>query len=239
MAEILPLKGFEDTNRDELPETLYRRFGQEEYAQDFLAGKILFRSLIYYQRLEEKDSSRGDAAEGSFRFSPEDGTIIQIQSKDGAWHTIGGVENIGSKLPNPEHFFICCLSFRLRPEQNKFGGHLVTIMNPSSFIERLTSGPVKKGHMSWSRVTYYDETEKLPASDAFQPYHQPLWMRKRIKFRDEQEFRIAFQVGDIEEQYNRGIANARAYQKIEDWLEALFFRFEIGDISDLAKVTLG
>ena len=59
--------------------SLFKYFKERRYANDFLEGKLLFRSLAYFR--DDEDAARGDQYEGTSNFRPEGGLEIHNQTQ--------------------------------------------------------------------------------------------------------------------------------------------------------------
>jgi hypothetical protein len=55
--------------------SLFKYFPERRWAEAFLDGQVLFRSLSYFQDYEDKDV-RGDNGEGTARFRPAGGLVV-------------------------------------------------------------------------------------------------------------------------------------------------------------------
>jgi hypothetical protein len=55
--------------------SLYKYYSERKWAEEFLDGKLLFRSLAYFRDYEDK-SVREDQNEGAALFRPEGGLIV-------------------------------------------------------------------------------------------------------------------------------------------------------------------
>ena len=54
--------------------SLYKYFSEQKYAEAFLDGQMLFRSLAYFRDTE--DAVRGDEYEGTSKFLPDSGLAV-------------------------------------------------------------------------------------------------------------------------------------------------------------------
>src|SRR5258706_5818187 len=58
--------------------SLYKYFTEQKYAEEFLDGKMLFRSLAYFR--DDEDAARGDEYEGTSKFLPDGGLLVHNQT---------------------------------------------------------------------------------------------------------------------------------------------------------------
>ena len=60
--------------------SLYKYYSDRKWAEAFLDGELLFRSLSYFRDYEDK-KVRGDQNEGTAIFRPEGGLIVHNQTQ--------------------------------------------------------------------------------------------------------------------------------------------------------------
>lgn len=60
--------------------SLFKYFSNRQYAESFLDGSILFRSLAYFRDYEEQ-TARGDQYEGTAKFRPASGLVLTNQTQ--------------------------------------------------------------------------------------------------------------------------------------------------------------
>jgi hypothetical protein len=60
-------------------QSVYKYFSERAYAEAFLDGQLLFRSLAYFRDTE--DAVRGDEYEGTSKFLPEGGLVVHNQTQ--------------------------------------------------------------------------------------------------------------------------------------------------------------
>lgn len=59
--------------------SLYKYFSEPKYAEAFLDGQMLFRSLAYFR--DNEDAGRGDEYEGTSKFRPAGGLVVNNQTQ--------------------------------------------------------------------------------------------------------------------------------------------------------------
>ena len=145
--------------------SLYKYFNEKKWAERFLEGEIVFRSLAYFRDYED-GNVRKDRNEGTAVIKPPDGLIINNVTQ--------GTTSI---LPNSafesaakqEEIFVFCMSRTLTDElRDRFEASVVAeILDIPAFCRRVTEtlpvtarfpGPNGKTHIG-HRVQYYSETE--------------------------------------------------------------------------------
>ncbi len=58
---------------------LYKYFSERKWADAFLEGNLLFRSLAYYRDYEDAEI-RGDYNEGTMLYRPVEGLVVNNQT---------------------------------------------------------------------------------------------------------------------------------------------------------------
>ena len=145
--------------------SLYKYFRERKWAERFLDGEILFRSLAYFRDYED-GNIREDRNEGTAVFRPPDGLIINKVTQ-GTTCTLPN--SVFESTAKQGEIFVFCMSRSLTDELRKrFEASVVAeIMNIPAFCQRVTqtlpvkarfpalNGKTRIGH----RVQYYSETE--------------------------------------------------------------------------------
>ena len=84
---------------------LYKYFSQRNWAERFVDGELLFRSLSYFR--DYKDQIRGDRNEGSSIFSPENGLVINNETQGKTTILLG---HAFESTVRQDEIFVFCLS---------------------------------------------------------------------------------------------------------------------------------
>jgi hypothetical protein len=95
-----------------LKHSRYRYFDQPKWAELFMDGSLMFRSLSHYHRIEDGEV-RGDLNEGQVSFKPEGGLVINNQTQ-GKPFTIP--EGAFDSSINTEEVFVLCASSSMTDE---------------------------------------------------------------------------------------------------------------------------
>jgi hypothetical protein len=165
---------------------LYKYFTERKWADTFLDGKILFRSLSYFRDYED-NSVRGDQKEGTSVFRPEGGLITN--HTQGTAFTMPGFAF--EATAKQDEIFAFCVSRSLTDElRAKLKAvACVEILRVQTLCERMRKALPANATFQAKRVEYYDQ------SDA----PNPRWaLPDRIavsKFKDfkwQNEFRFVF-----------------------------------------------
>jgi hypothetical protein len=179
--------------------SLYKYFSQLEYAESFLDGDLLFRSLSYFRDYEE-NSVRGDKEEGMSVFRPERGLIVNNLTQNTTF-TLPNFSFASAARQNEILVFCMSRTFSPRLREEFSAAACVEILDPTSFCARVERalpatvtfpaphGRARLGH----KVDYYDATETgdprwaLPAQIATSKLRRYAW---------QDEFRLAFSLTD-------------------------------------------
>jgi hypothetical protein len=177
---------------------LYKYYSERKWAEDFLDGKLLFRSLAYFRDYEDK-SVREDQKEGTSVFRPTGGLVITTRRQtftDPEWRFESSVKH--------EEIFVFCLSRSHTVERReKFRAvACVEVLDIGAFCRRIEAAlptgttfsaqagkPPRIGH----RVMYYRETQSgssrwaLPEMIATSKLDSYAW---------QDEFRLVFSLTD-------------------------------------------
>jgi hypothetical protein len=166
----------------------------DRYAETLLDGRILFRNLVYFKRIEL--DPRSDMFEGVHIDAPDhDVTIDNLTT---GRRTVGRFA-FHNTLAHMERVFCFCTSLQQSPELLKFGNTCVEIRDAPVLAERLERAlrqrhaltPLDTPLLIGKQVTYYASNQASPDSvDIKNPQHLPFL--KRNRYQNEQEFRYVF-----------------------------------------------
>ena len=235
------LDKFSHCHRGTIPPILYKRFPKKEYAADFINGHLRFGNLLYYKSLEDAGDTRCDAMEGACIVFPDSNTKFFIQRENGPHIPIGGVEQFGNTLEQPGLYFVLCMSHTLHDDQHtKFGDHLVTITDPTRFINILQGSSFDQTNLSWGKVSIYDD--KNPNEETFKSAFQlegssPLWMLKRVAYTTEYEFRITLRLADSASLLSNHKLNQNKLDDINSLLKSLTVYMETLPFNDTMELS--
>jgi hypothetical protein len=179
--------------------SLYKYFSEVLWAEHFLDGKILFRSLSYFRDYEDNEV-RGDRNEGLATLRPPGGLVVNNQTQ-GKTFTIPGAAFESSA--REEEIFVFCASRTLsRQLREEFAAvACVEVTDIAAFCSRVQTAlppnavfPGPKGCTRLgNRVTYYTESEAV----------NPRWAlpdlmatSKPARYDWQDEFRLVFSLTD-------------------------------------------
>jgi hypothetical protein len=180
--------------------SLYKYFSKHEWAEAFLDGKVLFRSLSYFRDFEDKQV-REDQNEGTAIFRPERGLIVNNLTR-GKTYTLPPGYAFESTAKQDE-IFVFCVSRSLTCElRERFEAvACIEILRIGTFCARVEAAlppqatfPGPPGRTRIGRpVEYYPETEG----------GNPRWAlpdmiatSKRDHYARQDEFRLVFSLTD-------------------------------------------
>ena len=178
---------------------LYKYFSERKWAEAFLDGSMLFRSLSHFRDLEDKNV-REDEKEGVSIFRPKDGLIMHNETQ-GTTLTLPdhGLETVVKQ----DEIFVFCVSRSLTDELRESFNAVtcVEISNIGAFCDRVTAalpssakfpGPPGRQRIG-QRVEYYCESGDC----------NPRWAlpdviatSKRETYAWQDEFRLVFSLSD-------------------------------------------
>jgi hypothetical protein len=95
-----------------LKHSRYRYFDQFKWAEAFMDGRLMFRSLSHYHQIEDCEV-RGDSNEGSVTLKPETGLVMHHQRLGKSFTFPGGA--FASSV-NTEEIFILSASTSISDE---------------------------------------------------------------------------------------------------------------------------
>ena len=178
---------------------LYKYFSERKWAEAFLDGSILFRSLSYFRDLEDQNV-REDDKEGVSIFRPEGGLIMHNKTQ-GTTLTLPG-HGLETVVKQDEIFVFCAsmsLSDELRESFNAVA--CVEISDVDAFCDRVTGAlpwnskfPGPRGHEQIGKdVEYYCE-----GGDCNPRWALPdvIATSKREIYAWQDEFRLVFSLTD-------------------------------------------
>lgn len=147
---------------------LYRYFTERQWAEAFIAGSILFRSLSYYRDYEDEEV-RADQNEGRATYKPPGGLRITNHTQ-GTQFTMAG-SSFAATVRQDEIFVHCMSTTNTSEMWEKFRAtECVEVLDVPLFCQRIeqalpeatfpiTTGRARIGH----HVEYYREEEALQA----------------------------------------------------------------------------
>jgi hypothetical protein len=143
--------------------SLYKYYSGQKWAEAFLRGELLFRSLSYFRDLED-GQVRGDQNEGTSVYRPEGGLVVTNHTQ--GWS--GVFKGAFKSAANLEEIFVFCLSRSLTERLWEAFGSLVCIevTDIREFCSRMEAAlppsatfPGKPGRPRIGQpVEYYEET---------------------------------------------------------------------------------
>ena len=114
---------------------LYKYFSERKWAEAFINGEVLFRSLSYFRDYED-NNVREDQNEGRAIYRPEGGLIVNNQTQGTTFILPGHAVESAAKQ---EEIFVFCLSRSLNDElRERFKAVLcVEILNVRASCDRI------------------------------------------------------------------------------------------------------
>lgn len=184
--------------------SLFKYFSERKWADAFIDGQVLFRSLSYFRDYED-ESVRSDQNEGAARFRPTGGPIINNLTQ-GTTFTLPG--HAFELVARQDEIFVYCASKSLSDERcEKFGAvACVEVREIKTFCERIKAALPASAMFYGRRVDYYADTEEgnprwaLPENIATSKLNTYAW---------QDEYRLVF-----------SLTNALAFENVNPRLVA-------------------
>jgi hypothetical protein len=180
---------------------LYKYFSEIEWAERFLYGDVLFRSLAYFRDYEDAEV-RGDKNEGTSIYRPSGGLTITNKTK-GVSFTIPN--SAFESSANPKDIFVFCLSRSMTDQlKEKFKSvACVEILDPGRFCSKIQAAlpdnaqfPTGRGRHQriGQRVEYYDDTGSPNPRWALP---DKIALAKSLDYAWQDEFRLVFSLTNV------------------------------------------
>jgi hypothetical protein len=140
-----------------VPHSLFKYFTERKWADAFIGGAVLFRSLAYFRDCEDQNV-RSDRNEGIAIFRPTDGLLIHNQTQG---TTFRWPDTAFESEANEKEIFVFCASRTLSDElSRRFEAAVcVEIKNISSFCARIQRRLPAAAKFYSGPVEYYDQGE--------------------------------------------------------------------------------
>jgi hypothetical protein len=216
--------------------SLYRYFSDRRWAEEFLDGKMRFRSLAYFRDYEnesEDEEVRKDDKEGNLVFGPPEGLLINNQTQ-GTSRIHPGFR-MESRTKQAEIFVLCastCFSEELR---SRFGAvACVEILKIAAFCRRIQGALPQNATFFAGKVIYYD-----PAQGPEERWALPdLIARSKFKgYGWKYEYRFLFSLTDAlafeNATYQLVRGNLKEAPKSEEHLD---FPVQTKDLRDICRI---
>lgn len=169
----------------------YRYFDEVQWAEKFMEGELLFRSLSHYLRIEDS-KVRGDDSEGRVSMKPTAGLVMHNQTQGKSFIIPEGVFSSGVKT---EEIFILCASASATDElRERFRAKaIVEIRKVAALCARIQAQLPSTATFRAQRVIYYSPADEIgakwavPDMIAFSKVDDYAW---------QDEYRFCFSIAD-------------------------------------------
>lgn len=134
---------------------MYKFFSEPRYAEAFLNGEVLFRSLSYFRDIE--DAARGDEYEGTSKFLPEGGLRVSNFTQNATLTVPMAFESSAKAW----EIFVYCTSLTLSATvaQDFQAVRCVEIRDVKTFCQRVRSSLPLTATFRARPVQYYSEVQ--------------------------------------------------------------------------------
>lgn len=120
--------------------SLYKYFTERKWAEAFLDGAVLFRSLAYFHDYEDQNV-RSDRNEGTAIYRPQDGLVIHNQTQE---KTFRWADSAFEATANQEEILAYCAS-RTPPQPHAQGSRFAVMIVPPFFVFSVFPSTVGSG----------------------------------------------------------------------------------------------
>lgn len=168
---------------------MYKFFSEHRYAEAFLHGQVLFRSLAYFRDIE--DAVRGDEYEGTSKFLPEGGLVVHNQTQN----TTQTLPMAFESSVRAHEIFAYCTSLTLSGAiaRDFQAVTCVEIRNVRMFCQRIRSALPPTATFRARPVEYYSETQDCSPRWALP---DEIAASKLDRWAGQDEYRFLFSVTD-------------------------------------------
>ena len=176
--------------------SLYKYFSDRKWADAFLDGEVLFRSLSYFRDYED-ENVRGDTYEGTAVYRPKEGLLTHNQTQG---KSILLKDYSFESTANQDEIYVFCTSRSLSGElRERFAAVVcIEIHKISSFCARIERAVVEVALPATAtfragRVVYYNQSE---GGDPRWALPDRIALSKFESYRWQDEFRLLFCLTD-------------------------------------------
>jgi hypothetical protein len=174
-----------------LKPTRYRYFDEVCWAEAFMDGSLMFRSLSHYLQIEDGEI-RGDAHEGSVTLRPAGGLVINNQTQGKSYLVPEGA--FGSRVNTEEIFILCASASATNKLRERFNAKaLVEIHKVAALRGRIQAQLPPTATFRSQRVTYYSPAWELGAKWALPDM---IAFSKVDSYEWQDEYRFCFSLTD-------------------------------------------
>jgi hypothetical protein len=212
--------------------SLYKYYSNRKWAEAFLDGQILFRSLSYFLDYEDKNARR-DQNEGTSVYRPEGGLVINNLTQ-GTTFTLPRHAFL-SKAKQEEIFVFCASRSPSDEHREKFDAAVcVEILVIKTLCDRIEAALPPGATFRGQRVKYYQEAE---GGNPRWALPDKIATSKLVSYAWQDEYRLLFCLTDALEFENVELRlvqdNARDHPKRVEHREYLLHVRSLRDICRL------
>jgi hypothetical protein len=211
--------------------SLFKYYDRRTWAEKFLDGEMLFRSLAYFRDCE--DVVRGDEFEGTSRFLPDEGLQITNHSQGTQFRL---AEYAFESRVKANEIFVFCTSRRFGDDlAEEFNAVVaVEIMRMPTFCNRIRAALPSTATFRARRVDYYPQSQ---GGNSRWALPDDIATSKLDKWAYQEETRFIFALTDALKFENVGCqlsrGNARTPSKPE---EHLCHSLNVGCLRDICRL---
>ncbi len=218
----------------------FKLFGDRRWAECFLNGEILFRSLSYFQDYESPTNKQaiGDRYEG-IRAGMPTGGIITTDHNTGKLLSKFETPFEFNALVRAEEIFVFCLSRCFKDElvEDFCSTACVEIFNKSQFFTRLRAALPPEARLIYGPVHYYDYASEAGLKALLIATPEDIVRAKELSYRKQEEYRFAFSTTGALEVGSRRLC-LREFKSAPPHTSHPEQHLRLGDLSDICHLHL-
>ena len=174
-----------------VPSPLYKYYDEPMWAERFMDGELLCRSISYYR--DREDEIRGDKNEGHSEYRPPGGLEINNITQGMSFCIPNSA--LLSAVRQDEIFVFCMSTSSDAVVANQLGATFVEILDGSEFVRRVRAALPAKASFFSRAVEYYDASDPPEARWAA-PQFISTAKQRSTTYVSQAEYRLAFSLTD-------------------------------------------
>jgi hypothetical protein len=217
---------------EEIPRVLFKFYDERKWAERFLAGELLCRSVSYYR--DREDEIRGDKTEGCSEYSPQGGLEINNITQGTSFWIPNST--MLSAVKQDEIFAFCMSTSSDALVANQLGNTFVEILNGPEFVRRLKAALPENATFFSRAVEYYDARSPPGARWAVPEFISTAKQRSPT-YVSQAEYRLVFSLTDalqfqkVALSINTG--NAQPTPRRNSYPN---YMIKVGDLTDICRL---
>lgn len=215
-----------------VPSPLFKFYDERRWAERFMAGELLCRSVSYFRDLESE--IRGDPNEGCSVFRPPDGLELNFPNRGTTERWPGSA--MVSTVKQDEIFAFCMSTSCGAEVASQLGKTFVEIRDVPEFIKRVRAALPANATFFSRTVEYYDASNP-PQERWALPEHIATAKQQSPTYVSQAEYRLIFSLTDALNFQNATYEIKSGPPVVQPRRES-YPQYEIkaGDLSDICRL---